>query len=129
MSWILTKLKGDKMIWILVFIITLVSVLALYSAGSAQAFRIYGGDTEGLIMRHVFLLVVGLCVIFVVHLVDYRIFARLSNVLLLITIPLLIGFEMMSEAKPNLSLLKKRSNCKRCSEQKRPRKVNLRMKK
>lgn len=90
MSWILTRLRGDKMIWILVFMIVLVSILALYSAGSAQAFRIYDGDTEGLIMRHGFLLIVGLCVMFAVHLLDYRIFAKLSNVLLLITIPLLI---------------------------------------
>lgn len=90
MSWILTKLRGDKMIWIIVFMIVLVSILALYSAGSALTFRIYDGDTEGLIMRHAFLLVVGLCVMFAVHLLDYRIFARLSNVLLLITIPLLI---------------------------------------
>jgi len=90
MSWILTRLKGDKMIWIIVFMIVLVSTLALYSAGSAQAFRIYGGDTEGMIMRHAFLLGAGLLVMFAVHLLDYRIFARLSNVLLLITIPLLI---------------------------------------
>ncbi|MEL6250869.1 MAG: FtsW/RodA/SpoVE family cell cycle protein [Bacteroidota bacterium] len=90
MRWILTRLKGDKMIWITVFMIVLVSVLALYSAGSAQAYRIYGGDNEGMIMRHAFLLGAGLLIMFAVHLLNYRIFAKLSNVLLLITIPLLI---------------------------------------
>jgi len=90
MRWILTRLKGDKMIWITVFMIVLVSVLALYSAGSAQAYRIYGGDNEGMIMRHAFLLGAGLVIMFAVHLLNYRIFARLSNVLLLVTIPLLI---------------------------------------
>ncbi|MEM6802671.1 MAG: FtsW/RodA/SpoVE family cell cycle protein [Bacteroidota bacterium] len=78
------------MIWIIVFMIVLVSVLALYSAGSTQAYRIYGGDTEGMIMRHAFLLVAGLVIMFAVHLLNYRLFARLSTALLLITIPLLI---------------------------------------
>ncbi|MDW3648831.1 MAG: FtsW/RodA/SpoVE family cell cycle protein [Bacteroidia bacterium] len=90
MSWILTRLKGDKMIWITVFMIVLVSVLALYSAGSARAYRIYGGDTEGMVLRHAFLLGAGLLIMFVVHLLNYRIFAKLSNGLLLVTIPLLI---------------------------------------
>jgi len=88
--WVLHKLKGDKIIWILTILIALTSVLAVYSASSAMAFRIKGGDAEFFVLKHVILVVIGLLTMYVVHLLDYRIFARLTNLLLIVTIPLLV---------------------------------------
>lgn len=88
--WVLHKLKGDKVIWILTMVIALTSVLAVYSASSAMAFRIKGGDVEYFVLKHIILVLTGLVVMFVVHLLDYRIFARLTNLLLIVTIPLLV---------------------------------------
>ncbi|MEO0897655.1 MAG: FtsW/RodA/SpoVE family cell cycle protein [Bacteroidota bacterium] len=87
--WILHRLKGDKIIWILTILIALTSILAVYSASSATAFRIKGGDVEYFVLKHIILVVVGLLVMFAVHLLDYRIFARLTNIMLIVTIPLL----------------------------------------
>jgi len=89
-AWLLHRLKGDKLIWILIFLLSLVSLLAIYSSSSALSFRIDGGDTEHLLLKHAVLLVIGLLVIFAVHLINYRVFARISNILLVITIPLLV---------------------------------------
>ena len=99
-KWILHRLKGDKIIWILVILITLVSILAIYSSGSNMAFRTRGGDIEGTVMRHAFLLIVGLIVMFAVHLLDYRVFARITNGLLIVTIPLLV-YTIMQGSETN----------------------------
>ena len=90
LSWILHRLKGDKIIWITVVLISCVSVLAIYSASSALSFRLAGGDTEAFLIKHAILIGLGFVVMFVVHLLDYRIFARITNILLIVTIPLLL---------------------------------------
>ncbi|MEM9983489.1 MAG: FtsW/RodA/SpoVE family cell cycle protein [Bacteroidota bacterium] len=89
LSWLLNKLKGDKVIWIVAILISMVGLLAVYSASSAQAFRIMGGDREYFLLKHAMHIGLGLVVMYLIHLLDYRIFARLSNALLLMTIPLL----------------------------------------
>jgi cell division protein FtsW len=90
LTWILNRLKGDKIIWITIFLIAAVSLLAIYSSTSAMAYRLKGGDTEAYAMRHLLLLCAGFAIIFVVHLVDYRVYARIVNLMLFITIPLLL---------------------------------------
>jgi len=90
LTWILHRLKGDKIIWITVFLIAAVSLLAIYSSTSAMAYRLKGGDTEAYALRHFLLLGAGFVIIYVVHLIDYRIFARIVNLMLFITIPLLL---------------------------------------
>lgn len=90
LTWILKRLHGDKMIWIVIFLISLVSLLAIYSSTSALAFRSQGGNTEYYVLRHLVLLGLGFVVMFAVHHINYRIFARISNALLLMTIPLLL---------------------------------------
>ncbi len=90
MSWILSRLKGDKVIWIASFLLALLSVLAIYSSSSALAFRMSGGDISVYLFKHLLMISVGLVVMFLVHRLNYRVFARLSNVLLISTIPLLL---------------------------------------
>ena len=104
LTWILHKLKGDKVIWLAVFFIAAVSLLAIYSSTSSLAWRLRGGDTEAFAIRHLMLLGVGFVIIYVVHLLDYRVFARIVNVMLLITVLLLIytianGSETHREAR------------------------------
>ena len=88
--WLLHRLKGDKIIWILVILISLIGVVAVYSASSALSFREYGGDTEYSLIKHSILIGIGFLVMFFVHLIDYRIFARITNILLFTTIALLL---------------------------------------
>lgn len=89
-NWILTRLKGDKVIWIIVILISLISILAIYSATSALAFRTQGGDTEYFLFNHLMHILMGLGVMFVVHLINYRVFAQITHILLMVTIPLLV---------------------------------------
>ena len=89
MKFILTKLKGDKVIWLVVFLISLIGLLAVYSSTSAIAFSKRGGNTESYMLKHLLLLVMSFGVMYAVHLFDYRVFAKLSKPLLFITIPIL----------------------------------------
>jgi len=89
-TWLLQRLKGDKILWITVFLLSIVSVLAVYSSTSALAFRMAEGNTEAYLFRHILLLGAGFVVIYVVHLINYRVFAKITNTLLLISIPLLM---------------------------------------
>lgn len=87
-SSILSRLKGDKIIWLVIFLISLISLLSVYTGVGSPALKAHGSTGYHLI-RHTFLLGLGLLVTFLVHKMDYRIFAKYSTVLLLITIPVL----------------------------------------
>lgn len=87
-SSILSRLKGDKIIWLVIFLISLISLLSVYTGVGSPAMKVHGSTTYHLI-RHTFLLGLGLLVTFLVHKMDYRIFAKYSKILLFITIPVL----------------------------------------
>jgi len=89
-QWLLHRLKGDKIIWIVVILLSMISILAIYSATSALAYRTQGEDTEYYVFTHLAHILMGLIVMYVVSLINYRVFAQITNILLVITIPLLI---------------------------------------
>lgn len=89
-KWILHKLKGDKVIWLVVILLMLVSLLAIYSSSTSYAVRHADHDREMPLIRHAIFLLLGMGIIFAVHLVNYRVFAQIANLLLFITIPLMI---------------------------------------
>lgn len=90
MRWIYRHLHGDKGIWLVVFLLSLISLLAVYTSTSSLAFRFQRGNTEHYLLWHAFLLALGLGVMYVTHLFDYRFFARISLLLLVVSVMLLI---------------------------------------
>ncbi|MEM7514055.1 MAG: FtsW/RodA/SpoVE family cell cycle protein, partial [Bacteroidota bacterium] len=89
-KWLLHRIKGDKIIWLLIFSLAVVGLLAIYSASSALSFRQAGEDTEYYMLTHIIQLIMGFGVMYVVHLLNYRVFARITQILLVVTIPLLL---------------------------------------
>ncbi len=83
------KLQGDKQIWTIVFILSLLSTLVVYSATGALAHKRSGGNTEFYLFKHVGFILVGLYFIWLLHRLDYTILSPISRILLWIT-PLLI---------------------------------------
>ena len=81
---------GDKIIWGVVFLLVIISVLVVYSATGAIAFKRMDGDTEHYLIKHSVLLVMALFVMWFCHRIDYRYYSRLSRLALLISVPLLI---------------------------------------
>lgn len=90
MQELLKKLEGDRAIWAVTILLSMISILVVYSATGSLAFMRAGGDTEHYMMRHALLVFVGLGATYFCHKIDYIYYSRLSRVALLISVPLLI---------------------------------------
>ncbi len=83
-------IKGDKIIWIVVLILLVISLLSVYSSTGSLAYQHRSGNTFFYLFRQLKFILLGVLIIFFVHLVPYRIFSRVSIVALYLAIPLLI---------------------------------------
>lgn len=88
MDLIFSKLKGDKWIWIIVILLSIWSLLAVYSSVGTLAYK-EGKGTEMYLFKHFFIIVAGLGLMYLSHKLDYRYYAGISKLLMVITIPLL----------------------------------------
>ncbi|MGB4655734.1 MAG: FtsW/RodA/SpoVE family cell cycle protein [Bacteroidales bacterium] len=84
------KLQGDKVIWGLVIILSVISLLAVYSSTGLLAFIEKGGDTEYYFQKHFVIVILGLIFMFVAHKVNYPFYANIARWAIFIAIPLLI---------------------------------------
>lgn len=82
--------KGDRTIWIVVLLLSVLSVLAVYSATGSLAYAKQGGNTEHYLIKHLFLVLTGLGLMYVTHLAHYRIFSRIGQIALWVAVPLLL---------------------------------------
>lgn len=89
-SWLLAQVKGDLFIWMIILILSIFSVLAVYSSTGTLAYRYQAGNTEYYLLKHFLLLVLGLGLTYLAHKIDYVYYSRLSQLLLYISIPLLL---------------------------------------
>ncbi len=90
MNWLISRIKGDVFIWMIVFILSVFSVLAVYSSTGSLAYRFHDGNTEYYLVRHFIILAFGLLLLYGAHLINFRYFSRISQILLIISIPLLL---------------------------------------
>lgn len=86
---LLRKTKGDKVIWALVVLLTLVSLLAVYSATGSLAYKNYKGNTEIYLLKQVIFILAGIMVIYFAHLVNYTYYSKAAKIAFLISLPLL----------------------------------------
>ncbi len=89
MEQIFAKLKGDKWIWIIVIILSGWSLLAVYSSVGTLAYK-EGKGTELYLFKHFSIVAVGLLLMYLSHKLDYKWYAGISKILMVITIPLLL---------------------------------------
>jgi cell division protein FtsW len=81
--------KGDKVVWGVIFALSIFSLLAVYSSTGTLAYKYQEGNTLYYIMKHFTLLLFGLGMIFVTHMIPYKYYSRLSQGLLYLSIFLL----------------------------------------
>src|SRR6186997_3209202 len=89
-TWLDKYFKGDRTIWLVVFFLTLFSLLAVYSSTGTLAYKYRSGNTEFYLFRQARFLFIGLGLMYLAHLVRYTYYSRLSQVALIITAPLLL---------------------------------------
>ncbi len=86
---IINKTHGDKVIWALVVLLTLVSLLAVYSATGSLAYKNYKGNTEIYLFKQIAFILVGIMVIYFAHLVNYTFYSRAATIVFGIALILL----------------------------------------
>ncbi len=77
------------MIWGVIVVLTVFSILAVYSSTGTLAYKKMGGNTTYYLIRHGVILGIGIFIIFITHLVPYKYYSRLSQLFLFMSIPLL----------------------------------------
>lgn len=83
-------LQGDMVIWAVVLLLSLVSAMAVYSSTGTLAYRYQGGNTEYYFLKHFAIILMGWGLMYMVHKVPFKYFARVAQILMWIAIPLLV---------------------------------------
>ncbi len=86
---LVSKTKGDRVIWAIVVILTLVSLLVVYSSTGSLAYK-YSKSTESFLFKQLAFIVLGVIIIYFAHRVNYTIYSRAAIILFLISVPLLM---------------------------------------
>ncbi len=88
-KWAANNLRGDIYIWVVVCLLSIFGVLAVYSSIGTLAYAKHSGNTEHYLLKQGGMLLLGLFIMWLSHLLDYRYYSRLSQLLLILAIPLL----------------------------------------
>lgn len=72
------RLEGDKIIWMVALILSVWSLLSVYSSISSLAVKAGGNSLKFLTKQGIFLLL-GLMVMYIIHRINYKYLARLAN--------------------------------------------------
>ena len=90
MSTILGNLRGDRVIWVIVILLSIFSLLTVYSSTGTLAYKYQSGNTEYYMMKHLIILLFGFLIMYLTHLVKFTYFSRIFQIALYIAVPLLI---------------------------------------
>lgn len=88
-TWADENLKGDKVIWAVVFALSLISILVVYSSIGTRAYRM-NASPEWIIITHTGHVLIGMAAMWFAHRIDYRYYSKLSKLALWASVPLLI---------------------------------------
>lgn len=86
---LVNKTKGDRVIWGIVIILTLISLLVVYSSTGSLAYK-YSKSTESYLFKQFAFIILGVLIIYFAHRVNYTIYSRVAKILFVISIPLLL---------------------------------------
>ncbi len=100
MHFINKYIKGDRVIWAVVLLLGIFSVLVVYSSIVTLAYKYQGGNTEYYLFKHTIILFIGFLLMYFAHKVNYRYYSRMSQIGLLLAIPLLL-FTLLTGASIN----------------------------
>lgn len=83
-------LKGDKVLWIVIIMISMFSIFPVYSASSNLQYIVNTGTTTQHLMKHMFFVLLGLGLMRAMGAFKYEFIGKLSAILLFVSIILLI---------------------------------------
>lgn len=86
---LVSKTKGDRVIWAIVIILTLMSLLVVYSSTGSLAYK-YSKSTESFLFKQFAFIILGVLIIYFAHRVNYTVYSRIAVIIFLASIPLLV---------------------------------------
>jgi len=87
---VLKYIRGDRVIWTVIILLSVVSLLSVYSSTGALAYKKVSGDTFYYLFRQFKYIVLGLGVIIFFQLIPYHVFNKLSLAFLATAVVLLV---------------------------------------
>jgi cell division protein FtsW len=87
---LLKNIQGDKVIWVLVLLLSLVSIAVVYSSVGTLAYRYKGGNTAYYLIKHGLILGMGFLLMYFIHRVRFTYFSRFSQIAVIVAAPLLL---------------------------------------
>ncbi|MDR2886152.1 MAG: FtsW/RodA/SpoVE family cell cycle protein [Rikenellaceae bacterium] len=81
-------LAGDKTLWVIIVILCIISLLVVYSATNSKAYADAGGDTAHYMLNQLKYIIMGLGIIYVVHRIDYQVYARFAGLAFVVALGL-----------------------------------------
>jgi cell division protein FtsW len=89
-TWAQKHLNGDPVIWFVVVVLSILSILVVYSATGTLAYKMMDGNTEHYLIKHTGLILISLVAMWVAHKIDYKYYSKLSQFALWASVPLLL---------------------------------------
>ncbi len=86
---IYAELRGDRVIWMIIAVLSVISILAVYSSTGTIAYRSQDGNTEFFLLKHTILIFGGLFLTYFCYSLHYKKYSTLAPYLILLCIPLL----------------------------------------
>jgi cell division protein FtsW len=83
-------LKGDKVIWVIMLLLSLLSTLVVYSAVVTLAYKYKQGNSEFFLFKHFGLIASGFVLAYFVHKIKYTAFSKIGQIGYYLCIPLLL---------------------------------------
>jgi cell division protein FtsW len=83
------KTKGDRVIWAIVILLTIASLLLVYSSTGSLAYRMSKSNESYLFKQFAFI-ILGMLIIYFAHRINYTLYSRLAKIIFLISVPLLL---------------------------------------
>lgn len=85
-----SNIKGDRVIWVIVMLLSAASMLAVYSSISTLAYKSGTGNQMIILIKHAITLSLGLILMYYVHKLKFTYYSRIAQIAFWISIPLLV---------------------------------------
>jgi len=87
---LLKYIKGDRAIWLIMLMLSVASLLLVYSSIVTLAYRHHDGNTFYYLFRHGFILICGLGLMYFAHKIKFSYYSKIAQLALLVSVPLLL---------------------------------------
>ena len=88
--------RGDKALWVVFFLLSVVSLIAVFSSIGLQAYKIDTATPQGLFLKHLAVVLITYTAIIILSNLNYRLFSRYAMLAYVLVVGLLVVVFAMS---------------------------------